>query len=262
MDHRHYHQQHRPPPTLGSNVLYLQADPTGTSEDEYPMSYEQMLADNYTTVDVSGYPMYNGGDQLIPQPPSSGGAPRQTLMQELHFHVHSAKFWRRVSIINSVGLVLLAIALIVIATHHHVLDGDGGGGGGGGDPARRRSHVRAVPIGGLLEPEPVAPAVPNGAKPLAYKFRISGMLARYPTDGGPVPKLDTKIAQKAQCCCTYREPGKRMQEVHTCATLQGPRSGDLVFRLQEDFNSSDNSGHLVVEAQDKMIGAECTLTWF
>ena len=183
---------------------------------------------------------------------SADMAPSQEpLIPHMPPHVHSPPWgaWRWLILLQGLAIIGLAVGLILVASSHS-------------DPAPIATRdtgvhlVRSVPVGGYLEPSKLPPPSERTQRK-SYSFTITGVYARYPTEGGGINKLDVGAAKEAQCCCKYRIMGKTMREAHTCTKVGDSDNRLLHFKLQRD----DEGGHLLVNAGKDLLEAQCTLSW-
>ena len=154
--------------------------------------------------------------------------------------------WKWLIVLQGLAIVGLAVGLILVATTHN------------DQHAVRDSGIRFVqaPVGGYLEPSKL-PAPDDKTQRKSYSFTVTGVYARYPTEGGGIDKLDADRADDATCCCKYRIMGKSVREAHTCAKLSDGDNHLLNFKLQQDEGGS----HLLLSAGKDLLDAQCTLTW-
>lgn len=148
------------------------------------------------------------------------------------------------SVINFIGLVVLAVFFIIHATsqgHYRT--------SGLGDVAPGQS-LRVVPSSVKLQPSPTQ------IQTRTYKFELNGIYARYPADGGTIQGLKDHDTKNAQFCCEKEVAGMlRTSTNRVCA------SAGKVLQYTVEVPGNGKDGYMLVTANKDLIGAKCTLTW-
>lgn len=142
--------------------------------------------------------------------------------------------WSLISVINSLAIILLAVLMIVAYSGHPHTHNN--------TPTKRtmRTSVKIGPVKSTR----------------TYKFKLTGVYARYPSDGSVLPDLSTLHKGVSTMCCDYTEKNGNKEEKRVCSISTDKLNFDI-----HTGSRRDGSFIVVSTPTGELIGAQCTLHW-